>query len=665
MTNVIDISELNITVSHPNGTTVEIRKVRNLKLTNNIVLFDVLVIPEYCVSLLSINKLVRDSKLHVGFDEYDYIIQDLKKENILGTGSEAGGLYVFNIKFEKHFDDFQTDSQALSPNDDEGEPSGRNIGLKSNSDDTAREQSSDNDQESMYVGEEDFSEGNNFEILSQHMYAPLQSYMDLSLRVLRYLKGTLGLGINFEKSKHMSLKATLFKSSAEAKYRSMAAATCKLMWIVNILKDLKVTNLLPVKLFCDNSASIEIAANHVQSMNEEMHALYENNTWDLVELPRNKRAIRSKWVYKTKPKSTGEIDIYKARLVAKGFNQKEGIDYEETFSTVVKMGTIRCLISLAVQNGWCLFQLDVNNAFLHGHLNEDVYMLPPPRFFDKNKTRVYKLKKSLYDLKQAPRQWNNRLSKALIKIGFKQSRHDHSLYTKEYGGVFIALLVYVDDMILTSNNIDEINNVKKFLSSKFKIKDLDELKYILGIEACKLVSTPLPKNIILAHKEKEGDKFLKNVTRYQRLSHMDLGLRVLSYLKGTTGPGIDFEKTEHMSLKATLSKSSAEAEYKLMTAATCELMWIVNILKDFKVTNLLLVELFCDNSAAIQIAANHAALCGKTFVELSFPDKDQCGTKLKQKCCRNDPYQGGKVQRKFLHRETACIFTKVRTKRAI
>ncbi|GKE70477.1 ribonuclease H-like domain-containing protein, partial [Tanacetum coccineum] len=183
---------------------------------------------------------------------------------------------------------------------------------------------------------------------------------------------------------------------------------------------------------------------------------------------------------------------YKARLV----NQKEGIDYEETFSPVVKMGIVRCLISLAVQNGWCLFQLDVNNAFLYGNLDEDVYMLPPP---------------------------------ALIKTGFKQSGHDHSLYTKESDGVFVTLLVYVDDIVLTGNNVNEINNVKKFLSSKFKIKDLGELKYFLGIEvlktdkgglclsqrkyclellhdfgllACNPVSTPLPENITLAHKEK-------------------------------------------------------------------------------------------------------------------------------------------------------------------
>ncbi|GKE65903.1 ribonuclease H-like domain-containing protein, partial [Tanacetum coccineum] len=261
---------------------------------------------------------------------------------------------------------------------------------------------------------------------------------------------------------------------------------------------------------------------------------------------------------------------------------------------------------LAVQNGWCLFQLDVNNAFLYGNLDEDVYMLPPPGYFNKNETKVCKLKRSLYGLKQAPRQWNNRLSEALIENDFKQSGHDHSLYTKEYGGNFVALLVYVDDIMLTGNNINEINKVKTFLKCKFKIKDLGELNYFLGIEvlkterggsclskrkyclellhnygllACKIVSTPLPKNMILAHKESEDDKFLKNITSYQRLIgkliyltltrpdisysvhslsqhmqaplqyHMDLGLRVLRYLKGTPGSGVNYEKYEHMSLK--------------------------------------------------------------------------------------------------------------------
>ncbi|GJZ04958.1 ribonuclease H-like domain-containing protein [Tanacetum coccineum] len=459
MTNVIDISELNITVGHPNGTTGKIRK-------------------------------------------------DLKRENVLGTGSEAGGLYVLGHPLDQvlyvlknrlsigdliHLDLWgpykvtprDGFSQVSSPNDDGGEPSGSNIGSKSKSDDTAKEQSSDDDQESVYIGEEDFSKGNVFE--------------------------------------NNDVPTHLFNTGESSTLRSLVASQ-------NCLLNLMIMCLI---------VRLDMA------MNEEMEVLYENNTWVLVELPRNRKAIRSKWVYKIKHKSTGEIDRYKARLVAKGFNQKEGIDYEETFSPVVKMGTVRCLISLAIQNGWCLFQLDVNNTF---------YM--------------------------APRQWNNRLSEALIENDFKQSGHDHSLYTKESGGSFVALLVYVDDIVLTGNDINEINKVKTSLRSKFKIKDLGELKYCLGIECLsQYMHAPLQ-------------------------SHMNLRLRVLKYLKGAPGSGVNYEKSEHIKKQATLSKSSAEAKYRLMAAATCEVMWVVNILKDLKVTNLLPAELFCDNNAAIQIAAN-------------------------------------------------------------
>ncbi|GKB53596.1 ribonuclease H-like domain-containing protein [Tanacetum coccineum] len=127
--------------------------------------------------------------------------------------------------------------------------------------------------------------------------------------------------------------------------------------------------------------------NWVQAMNNEMEVLYLNNTWILTDLPLNRKAIKSKWVYKIKYKSSGEVERYKARLVAKGCGQKEGVDYEEIFSPVVKMSTVKCFINMAVQKSWNIFQMDVNNAFLYGDLTEDVYMILPPGFFDKNETR--------------------------------------------------------------------------------------------------------------------------------------------------------------------------------------------------------------------------------------------------------------------------------------
>ncbi|GJT93835.1 ribonuclease H-like domain-containing protein, partial [Tanacetum coccineum] len=189
-------------------------------------------------------------------------------------------------------------------------------------------------------------------------------------------------------------------------------------------------------------------AKWIEVMTLEMEALHRNNTHVLADLPPGRKAIGCKSNWKIKYKSSGEIDRYKARLVAKGFSQREGIDYEETFNPVVKMVTIRCLIALFVQNNWPLYQLDMNNAFLYGDLNEEVYIELPPGYYDKNETKVCKLVKSLYGLKQAPTQWNEKLTTALIENDFVQSKNDYSLYVKSKDGLFIAILVYVDDIVI-------------------------------------------------------------------------------------------------------------------------------------------------------------------------------------------------------------------------
>ncbi|GJV40416.1 retrovirus-related pol polyprotein from transposon TNT 1-94 [Tanacetum coccineum] len=157
-------------------------------------------------------------------------------------------------------------------------------------------------------------------------------------------------------------------------------------------------------------------------------------------------------------------------------------DRTEVYKADNTIVTVRCLINLVVQNGWTLYQMDVNNAFLYGDLNETMYRTLPPGYFPKNETRVCKLNKSLYGLKQAPKQWNAKLTSALVKCGFVQSKSDYSLFTKKFGDVFIVLLVYVDDIIITGNYLHETNKFKQFLKTKFMIKDLGKLKYILGIE---------------------------------------------------------------------------------------------------------------------------------------------------------------------------------------
>lgn len=140
----------------------------------------------------------------------------------------------------------------------------------------------------------------------------------------------------------------------------------------------------------------------------ELDALEANGTWTVVPLPHGAHTIGCKWVYKVKLNANGTVERYKARLVAKGYNQKEGLDCKETFSPVAKQSTVRVLLALTAIKGWTLTQLDIDNAFLNGDLNEDIYMTLPQGYqikgeFPSNVKLVCKLHKSLYGLKQSSR----------------------------------------------------------------------------------------------------------------------------------------------------------------------------------------------------------------------------------------------------------------------
>ncbi|GJV61821.1 ribonuclease H-like domain-containing protein [Tanacetum coccineum] len=231
---------------------------------------------------------------------------------------------------------------------------------------------------------------------------------------------------------------------------------------------------------------VKYGVERIDAMDAEIEALNKNHTWITTDMHANRKSIGSKWVFKIKYKDDGEIKRYKARLVAKGFNKRECIDFDETFSPIVKMSTVRCLIALSVQNKWPLFQLDVNNVFLYGDLEEDVYITIPQGFYDKtNQSKVYKLVKSLYGLRKALIKWNEKLVSVLKEHDFVQSVNDHYVFTESKDNKFIALLVYVDDIVIIGNCVNEIDQFKIFLKYIFNIKDLGNLKFFLGIEVIK------------------------------------------------------------------------------------------------------------------------------------------------------------------------------------
>ena len=187
--------------------------------------------------------------------------------------------------------------------------------------------------------------------------------------------------------------------------------------------------------------------------------------------------------YKVKHNADGNVSRHKARLVAKGYAQTYGIDFEETFSLVAKMATIRYVIALAASKGWILHQMDVKNAFLHGDFLKEVYIDRPPSYENlDHPNHVCKIKKGLYGLKPAPRALHEWIAQYLVTIGSLMADADHSLYLckSEKGLVFVT--IYVDDLIIGGDHLDEVEHIKGLLKQEFEMKDLGELCFFLGIE---------------------------------------------------------------------------------------------------------------------------------------------------------------------------------------
>jgi hypothetical protein len=221
-----------------------------------------------------------------------------------------------------------------------------------------------------------------------------------------------------------------------------------------------------------------------QAILDEMSALESNHTWELVPLPSGKSIVGCRWIFNVKVGPDGQVDRLKACLVAKGYTQVHGQDYSDTFSPVAKMASVRLFLAMAAMKRWSLFLLDIKNAFLHGDLEEEIYMEQPPGFVAQGECDlVCKLRKSLYGLKQSPRAWFGRFSKVLQQFGMIRCEADHSVFTKcSSSNKYIYLVVYVDDIVITGDDNEGIKALKQHLFQNFQTKDLGPLRYFLGIE---------------------------------------------------------------------------------------------------------------------------------------------------------------------------------------
>ena len=221
-----------------------------------------------------------------------------------------------------------------------------------------------------------------------------------------------------------------------------------------------------------------------KAMVEEINTIEKNGTWEMIDLPEGKNAIGLKWVFKTKCTADGSIQKHKARLVAKGYVQQYGVDFEETFSPIARFETVRLVLALAAQMQWPIYQFDVKSAFLNGDLQEEVYVAQPEGFVKKgNETKVYKLKKALYSLKQAPRAWYSKIDGYFQKTGYMRSEKEPTLYLKKKGkNDFIIVCLYVDDIIYTSSSSFLVNEFKSQMMNEFEMSDMGLLHYFLGLE---------------------------------------------------------------------------------------------------------------------------------------------------------------------------------------
>ncbi|GJU05720.1 ribonuclease H-like domain-containing protein [Tanacetum coccineum] len=338
--------------------------------------------------------------------------------------------------------------------------------------------------------------------------------------------------------------------------------------------------------------------------------------------------VRSMWSFKHKFHADGTLSRYKARLVANGSSQQLDVEFDETFSLVIKPATICTVISLVVSRQWSIHQLDVKNAFLNADLSKTVYMHQPPGFVNNRYPRhVYLLPRSLYGLKQAPHAWFQRFVGYATRAGFYHSHCDSSLFIYRQGSQVTYLLIYVDDIILTASCPALLHQIIGSLNNNFDISadrtDLGELNYFLGISADRT-----PTGLFLSQKKyalqllqyahmvtsniyqtpvDTESKLVQQICLYMhdpREPHLAALKRILRYVQGYCVFLGDNLLSWSAKRQHTLSRSSNEAEYQGVANVVAETAWLRNVLHELHSPLSTATLVYCDNVSSVYMFAN-------------------------------------------------------------
>ncbi|XXG51938.1 hypothetical protein AAC387_Pa03g0390 [Persea americana] len=384
-----------------------------------------------------------------------------------------------------------------------------------------------------------------------------------------------------------------------------------------------------------------------QAIKEELDALDQNHTCDIVECPSAVKLIGCKWIYWIKLKSDGSLDRHKARLVALRNRQEYGIDYEETFALVAKMTSFRLLLVIAAFKSWHLYQMDVTNAFLHGDLQEEVYMWIPQGVPSPSKRSVCRLRKSLYGLKQAPQAWFETFKGRLCESGFTQSPSDPSLFLCHTSTGVTVLLVYIDDIIIIGTDDDLIELADLHDSSP--VDTLIEVNLKLSKDDGYLLPDPhtyrrlVGSLVYLTITRPDISYAVHLVSQFMtapRHLHLTAVKRIIRYLLKTIPRGLHYPKDNRLHLttytdadwagcqdtrRSTIgwcmylgtslvywkckkqewvSRSFTEAEYRALSSAYSEILWLQGLLSEFEFAQTSSTPLHANNTGGIQITEN-------------------------------------------------------------